>query len=198
MSVVWRAGLAAQICYMLLHIMLAVHIMSIAGVVSRKFDSAVSCYYGPAAGTLAFMATYRVIPTLSFYPFAYLTVLPAATLALVIAAAARASKAARVAGGRITVRIGEDEDVDANVSLDDYSAFAKTTAALFLLWCLPWMIWSHTPSLPQWAVVLAIAPLRARGVHSFVLTRTSPALSMQVVEEEDDEDKDTSTHSHQD
>ncbi|KAJ2811858.1 hypothetical protein H4S07_001793, partial [Coemansia furcata] len=136
-AMVRRAGLAAQICYFLLHILLAVHTMSAAGVLNPTFDRAVGGYYGPAAGAVAYLVTHRLLTTFPMYSVFYYSVLPLVTLTFVFAAAALVPKAARVKGIRTTVLIGEDEDVEATVSLDDYSAFAKVVAALCLLWHLP-------------------------------------------------------------
>ncbi|KAJ2864825.1 hypothetical protein GGH94_002640 [Coemansia aciculifera] len=189
MDMARRVVLAAQICYFLLHIMLAVHTMSVAGVLNPILDRSMGGYYGPAAGALSYIATHRLLTTIPVYSAFYYTLLPLATLAVVFAAAVLVPKAARVKGIRATVFIGEDEDVEATVSLDDYAAFAKAIAALCLLWHLPWLVWCHTPGQASWTPALIFLPLCARGIYSFVVLRISPAMGIHVVDAE---------HAHQD
>ncbi|KAJ1890903.1 hypothetical protein LPJ71_007820, partial [Coemansia sp. S17] len=189
MDMARRAVLAAQICYFLLHIMLAVHAMSVAGGLNPTFDRSVGGYYGPAAGALSFIASHRLLTAIPAYSVFYHSLLPLATLAFVFAAAVLVPKAVRVKGIRSTVFIGEDQDVEATVSLDKYAAFAKAIAALYLLWHLPWLMWCHTPEQAGWAPTLAYLPLCARGIYSFILLRISPATGIQVVD---------AAHDHQD
>ncbi|KAJ2461206.1 hypothetical protein GGF42_000341 [Coemansia sp. RSA 2424] len=166
--------------------------MSVAGVLDPTFDRLVSGYYGPAAGALSFVVTHRVMTATPLYSTLYCVVLPLATLASVSVAAVLVPRAVRVKAARAAVFIGENQDVEASVDLDSYSAFAKTVAALFLLWHLPWLVRSHAPELARCTQALVFIPLCARGVHSFALLLISPATGVQVVGEDEDE------HAHQD
>ncbi|KAJ2772596.1 hypothetical protein GGI18_004852, partial [Coemansia linderi] len=186
MDLVRRTALASQICYFLVHIMLAIHVMSVAGVLNPKFDRSIGGYYGPAAGALSFVITHRVLAAAPLYSAFYYTLLPTATLAAVFAAALLVPNADCAKDARITVFIGEDEDVEATVSLGDYSVFSKIVAAMCLVWHLPWLLWYHTPKPAGWALMLAFVPLCARGIHSFVLLRMSPATGVQVLDDDDD------------
>ncbi|KAJ2689831.1 hypothetical protein IWW39_001176 [Coemansia spiralis] len=187
MDLVRRTALASQICYFLVHIMLAIHVMSVAGVLNPNFDRSIGGYYGPAAGALSFVITHRVLAAAPLYSAFYYTLLPTATLAAVFAAALLVPNADCAKDARITVFIGEDEDVEATVSLGDYSVFSKTVAAMCLVWHLPWLLWCHTPKPAGWALMLAFVPLCARGIHSFALLRMSPATGVQVLDDDDDD-----------
>ncbi|KAJ2897021.1 hypothetical protein GGI21_002983 [Coemansia aciculifera] len=172
--------------------MMSVHTMSVSGVLDATFDRLMSGYYGALAGALSFVVTHRVIATFPLYSAVYYSVLPLASLAFVTVAAAMVPRAARAKGARTAIVIGENYDVEASVSLDGYSAFSKTIAVLYLLWHLPWLVWSHAPELARCAPALVFIPMCARGVHSFALLLISPATSVQVVGENEDE------HAHQD
>ncbi|KAJ2745321.1 hypothetical protein GGI20_002253 [Coemansia sp. BCRC 34301] len=192
-GIVRRAALASQICYSLLHIVLSVHTMSVAGVLDPTFDRFMGGYYGAVAGALSFVATHRVMTAIPLYSEFHYTVLPLTMLTLVSAAAVLVPRAARAKDNNsATVFIGENEDVEAIVSLDSYSMFVKVVAALCLLWHLPWLVWSHAPELARCAPTLVFVPLCARGVHSFALLLISPAMGVQVV------DKNEGEHAHQD
>ncbi|KAJ2012910.1 hypothetical protein IWW57_006197, partial [Coemansia sp. S610] len=160
--------------------------LGLPGVLNPKFDRSIGGYYGPAAGALSFVITHRVLAAAPLYSAFYYTLLPTATLAAVFAAALLVPNADCAKDARITVFIGEDEDVEATVSLGDYSVFSKIVAAMCLVWHLPWLLWCHTPKPAGWALMLAFVPLCARGIHSFVLLRMSPATGVQVLDDDDD------------
>ncbi|KAJ2719696.1 hypothetical protein GGI07_005052 [Coemansia sp. Benny D115] len=179
-----RSALAAQMCYFFLYALLSVHLLSLSNVAGSYIDSLASEYYGPAAATLAFALTYKLVTALPGYACAFSTILPLSALAITTVTAACVQRASEKERTRLILVHVEDRDsLTVRVDLGNCARFSWALAGLGLLFHLPWILWSNSWMQSSWVAALAYVCICARGLHPFALMHMSPALTMRVVGE---------------
>ncbi|KAJ1642840.1 hypothetical protein LPJ64_005346 [Coemansia asiatica] len=104
--------------------------MCIFDIFSQKIDAAICDYYGPAAGSLALMLSYRLVTSLSMYPTIFLSVIPIASISLLVMAALLVSRMPRQKTRMIDALIDESDVIKVRVDLDSYVYFARVAAGL--------------------------------------------------------------------
>ncbi|KAJ2780235.1 hypothetical protein GGI15_003610 [Coemansia interrupta] len=186
LDMVVRAALAAQICYHLVLAFLAVHVLAMFGIVSRHAEASVCDYYGPAAASLALALSYKLVTSLSVYPTLFLVVIPTASMCLMLAAAVCASALPSPSTRLVDIPLDDPDIIRVRVAMPHYVRFAQAAAGLHLLFHLPWLLWAHLQTHPSWLIALAYSGICARGIYPAVLTSLSPALTMQVVDDDAD------------
>ncbi|KAJ2296822.1 hypothetical protein IWW55_004982 [Coemansia sp. RSA 2706] len=186
-----RAIVSAQIGYFMLLIMLSVHILSVAGRISRGLDMVASGYYGPVSAALAFILAHPLVGALGIYHQLVFSLLPLCTLVALTAAAWSMSTSPIPTSSTLQMWVDELVTIKVTFNPSDYVHFSRSALGLFVLFHAPWVIWGHasTPGLP--ITLLATAGICARGIVPHILCRQSPAANMVVIEPAESE------HAHQ-
>ncbi|KAJ2553114.1 hypothetical protein EV175_003059 [Coemansia sp. RSA 1933] len=177
-----RAMNASQICYSLLVTMLSVHILSMAGTISRKIDIHGSGYYGMATLMISCALSHPVFAGKATTVLLCFTAMPLVALVSVVIAAYMA-RMLHNERRPLVLCIDDSGDIEATVDLGKYASFSARLATLFWLHSLPWFVWTHVHphACGRILYVVAVLCVCARGVLSISLLRASPAASMRPV-----------------
>ncbi|PIA13979.1 hypothetical protein COEREDRAFT_10769 [Coemansia reversa NRRL 1564] len=184
----------AQICYLVILILLSMHTLSVAGIISRGVDMAAGEYYGPVAAVLSFALSHRLLVGLSGYDFFFLAVLPLCTLTVLAVATRQISKMWGTSMRVMTMWNDESEEIHVLFCPDSYVRFAKTATGLFTLSHIPWVVSIYAPTQTMWSNEFTAVGICMRSVVSFFLLRTSPAARMRL----QDNAEHVHGHAHQD
>ncbi|KAJ2157026.1 hypothetical protein GGF46_004788 [Coemansia sp. RSA 552] len=177
--IIQRILAGSQACSFLLLLLLSVHNLSVSGLLSRKLDMVACAYYGMAASIVAFAISHPLLAGSPAHRFAFQTVLPLCTLAVLVATAWRLSKA-QATMPRVLAMYDDSVTIRVSVNPRDFARFAYYAMGLAILFHLPWFVWAHTQRQTVALAQLVAAAICARGALSFALCCLSPAENMHL------------------